>query len=188
MAMMPYPESNKFLAPPIGLRSSMKGSSFLLPLRPEFVQEVLEFYTDFFNGDPAERGISLLMYELYDPWKVVQGDAGSFSNRGYNLNALICPIWKNPDRDAECRQWARDMNAKFKKELERAGVETSRGGEGGVGIRGKKGAVLLYGNYDQYDEKSKDIFGDNYPKLQQLKARYDPENVFNKLFPIYPEA
>jgi len=47
---------------------------------------------------------------------------------------------------------------------------------------------MLYGNYDQYDEKSRDIFGDNYPRLQKLKAKYDPNNVFNKLFAIAPQA
>ena len=40
----------------------------------------------------------------------------------------------------------------------------------------------------QYDEKSHDIFGEHYSRLQKLKTQYDPSNVFNKLFPITPEA
>jgi hypothetical protein len=40
----------------------------------------------------------------------------------------------------------------------------------------------------EYDEKSRDIFGANYPRLQKLKAKYDWSNVFNKLFPITPQA
>ena len=40
----------------------------------------------------------------------------------------------------------------------------------------------------QYDEKSRDIFGDHYLRLQKLKALYDPSNVFNKLFPLTPEV
>ena len=54
------------------------------------------------------------------------------------------------------------------------------------GIKGEKGAVMIYGNYDQYEEKSRDVFGDNYERLQELKGRYDPGNVFNKLFAITP--
>lgn len=38
----------------------------------------------------------------------------------------------------------------------------------------------------QYDEISKDIFGENYERLQQIKAKYDPTNMFNKLFAITP--
>jgi FAD/FMN-containing dehydrogenase len=38
----------------------------------------------------------------------------------------------------------------------------------------------------QYDEKPKDIFGEHYDKLSQIKAKYDPNNVFNKLFAITP--
>jgi FAD/FMN-containing dehydrogenase len=38
----------------------------------------------------------------------------------------------------------------------------------------------------QYDEKPKDIFGEHYDKLSQVKAKYDPNNVFNKLFAITP--
>lgn len=38
----------------------------------------------------------------------------------------------------------------------------------------------------QYDEKSKDIFGEHYERLQQIKAKYDPKNMFDKLFAITP--
>ena len=48
--------------------------------------------------------------------------------------------------------------------------------------------LRIDGNYDHYDERSKDIFGDNYPELQKLKSKYDPTNVFNKLFAITPAA
>lgn len=189
MKMDKYPEANKFLAPPIGLRCSMKGSAFKMPLKTEFVMDVLNVYTNFFSGDTEERGISLCMFEMYDSYATNQSAKGSFSNRGSHLNALICPIWKNEAKDAECRRWARDLNERFKKELQSSATETSEGGAaGGVAPRSKKGGVMLYGNYDQYDEKSIDLFGDNYPRLQKLKAQYDPSMVFNKLFPIQPEA
>lgn len=189
MATHPYPYANNFLAPPPddNRRSSMKGSAFTMPLSPSFVIDVCDIFTSFYKGDPADRGGSLLMYELYDPAKTSASDKGSFANRGTHMNALICPIWNNADNDAECRQWARDLNERFKKELERRDVETGEGGAaGGVAPRGRKGAVLLYGNYDQYDEKSRDIFGENYDRLRMLKGRYDPGNLFCKLFGIQP--
>jgi hypothetical protein len=38
----------------------------------------------------------------------------------------------------------------------------------------------------QYDEKSKDIFGEHHDRLAQIKVQYDPNNVFDKLFAITP--
>jgi FAD/FMN-containing dehydrogenase len=32
------------------------------------------------------------------------------------------------------------------------------------------------------------VFGANYERLQDLKAKYDPGNMFNKLFAITPKA
>ncbi|TFK43273.1 hypothetical protein BDQ12DRAFT_731314 [Crucibulum laeve] len=54
---------------------------------------------------------------------------------------------------------------------------------------------LGYSNYDPegvsggmeaVTDKAKLVFGDNYPKLQEIKKKYDPKNIFNKWFPITP--
>ena len=36
--------------------------------------------------------------------------------------------------------------------------------------------------------KAEGLFGKNYPRLQELKKKYDPENIFNKWFAITPSA
>ncbi|KIX03205.1 uncharacterized protein Z518_06757 [Rhinocladiella mackenziei CBS 650.93] len=176
-AMVPYPVINTLLAPPIGLRASMKGAAFTMPIRPGFLHEVLANYVKFTDGND-DTGISLVLWEMYDPVQVVAHSAGSFANRGWHLNAMICPIWTKEENDKSCRQWARDLNEMFKKEM--ATKDRTMGGQ--------KAASLFYGNYDHYDERSRDIFGENYPRLQTLKAQYDPTNVFNKLFAISPQA
>jgi FAD/FMN-containing dehydrogenase len=209
-AMVPYPVINTLLAPPIGLRASMKGAAFTTPIRGGFVQEVLDEYVKFTDGN-EDTGNSLVLWELNDPAQIVAaGQVGCFANRGWHLNGMICPLWTKEENDSDCRQWARLINEMFKKELETEGKEVAgKGVDGGVGIRGNKGAVLLYGNYDrksrknpvlsshflahsepkkEYDERSRDIFGENYPRLQTLKVRYDPTNMFDKLFAITPQA
>jgi len=54
-----------------------------------------------------------------------------------------------------------------------------------------------YGNYDHTPEeeygivvknRAEALFRDNYPRLQELKKKYDPECIFNKWFPITPSA
>ena len=148
-AMVPYAVTNTLLAPPIGLRASLKGTAFTMPIRPSFVRQMLDSYTKF-TEENNDTGISLVLWEVYDPAQVVAHDKGAFANRGWHLNGLVCPVWTKEENDEHCRQWARDMTAMFKTELEEVSQkDVSRAVEGGVGLRGKKGATMLYGNYDR---------------------------------------
>lgn len=45
-----------------------------------------------------------------------------------------------------------------------------------------------YSNYATGDERSKDVFGENYDRLAELKVKFDPDNLFKKWFPITPKA
>ncbi|KAM6511531.1 hypothetical protein FALCPG4_016536 [Fusarium falciforme] len=42
------------------------------------------------------------------------------------------------------------------------------------------------GNACSSKEKSEDVWGQNYLRLQRIKAKYDPDRVFNRYFPIEP--
>lgn len=48
--------------------------------------------------------------------------------------------------------------------------------------------VGFYANYstDTSEAYTKKVFGDNYPKLQQVKKEYDPDVVFSKWYKIIP--
>ena len=35
-------------------------------------------------------------------------------------------------------------------------------------------------------DRAQKVFGDNYPRLQQIKGKYDPDMVFSKWFTIVP--
>lgn len=112
--MVPYPKVNTIIAPPYGLRASMKGAAFEMPLRPQFISQCLIEYANFTDNEP-DLGISMILWELYDPIMVNELDMGSFANRGLHLNGMICPIWTDPANDQRCRLWARHMNELFKK-------------------------------------------------------------------------
>jgi hypothetical protein len=132
----PYPKVNQQVPSTSGMRSSMKGAAFVLPLREEFVHSILATYEEF----TASCGD--------DPCVVAKCDNGCFASRGLHLNSVIMPTWTKEENDQHCRQWARDVSNMFKKEIEAHGETASEGIEGGASVRGKKGAVLLYGNYD----------------------------------------
>lgn len=38
-----------------------------------------------------------------------------------------------------------------------------------------------------HDASAKDLFGDNLPRLQELKMKYDPTNVFRKWHNLFDD-
>ncbi len=62
---------------------------------------------------------------------------------------LVAPIWTNPENDDKFRIWARELAVQFQDELDSTGVPHGQGVEGGSQVRGPKGAVITYGNYDR---------------------------------------
>jgi FAD binding domain/Berberine and berberine like len=210
---IPYNTLNHMLHIPQNKRCSMKGASFTLPLRFDFVKSTMDTYATFTN-ETSGTSESLLLYEIMDPNKLceVSHSETSFANRGHQMNAMIGPMWESEELDAKCRNWAREVAELFKVEMDRSKKE-----EGGVEGKG----TGVYGNYDrefsfsfaiyppysfcirkevddendadmsfliEYEEKSRDVFGINYARLQKLKAQYDPQNMFNKLFSVAPAA
>lgn len=139
---VPYHVANQTLSGPQGFRVSMKGAVFPLPLQPEFVLEVLGKYTAF-TDENADMAGSMIIYELFDPYVMntrASNEEMSFANRGWHMNANICPYKTKPENDAVGRQWARDMSAVFDKWFEKPG-RAQRAGD--------YGTVLAYGNYDR---------------------------------------
>ena len=67
----------------------------------------------------------------------------------HNSAGLVAPIWTKPENDDKYRAWARELAAKFRDELDRTGLPHGESLEGGAQVRGPKGAVILYGNYDR---------------------------------------
>jgi hypothetical protein len=51
-----------------------------------------------------------------------------------------------------------------------------------------EGTAIFNANLSSGEEKISDMFGENLPKLRELKKKYDPNFVFNKWYPIAPAA
>lgn len=70
----------------------------------------------------------------------------------------------DPTLDTEMRTFSRSL---LKKASETA---ADRSQDGGVG---------QYGNYASEDVAANEIFGDNVRRLEDLKQKYDPDNLFS---------
>ena len=93
----------------------------------------------------------------------------AFPHRAEGCNALVLAEWLDPMGTEACTAWAREAFA---------------------ALRPYTGAGR-YVNYLDADERADAVaaaYGPNYERLQRLKAKYDPENLFRLNQNILPTA
>ncbi|KAI9925944.1 hypothetical protein MW887_005750 [Aspergillus wentii] len=169
--MMPYPEINTFMnrAAEFGGRKRFAATNVTLPLDLQFLKELYIDFHKILDIYPRVNK-SVVVFELLPYNKVIKvsQDATAFANRGKYYNAGLMFCWHHVELDHKMRSLQQDMAHKIG---ERAGVARSTELGDGVGV---------YANYAGHEVNSKQIFGDNIARLQKLKIKYDPNNVFRK--------
>lgn len=53
---------------------------------------------------------------------------------------------------------------------------------------GQREVTAIFPNVSSGIEKSMSVYGNNLPKLRELKAKFDPHSMWNKWYPIEPAA
>ncbi|PYH87523.1 FAD-binding domain-containing protein [Aspergillus ellipticus CBS 707.79] len=172
VARTPYHQVNALLngIAVHGERKAMKGFSYTLPLQPESARMMLEELSLIVKSD-SDLVRSFIVLEFINASRVasVPRNAMAFANRGHSRNGGVWVWWADPNKDASARAHARYLKG-LTKNLERPSDEN----------------VAIYSNFVETGDRSPgELFGDNLPKLQKLKARYDPDNIFNKTHPIH---
>ncbi|USP82809.1 hypothetical protein yc1106_10083 [Curvularia clavata] len=166
-AMVPYEKLNSLLNPAAGFdgRKQFGGGAFKTPLDPNFI---IQLHAEFnaFVASHERMNESLMIFELIPYKKVMEvpNHATSFANRGDYYNVATAFKWFDPSIDNEIRTFARSI-------LKKAS-ETAAG-------RSKDGGVGQYANYAPLDVEANDLFGANVKRLEELKQKYDPENLFS---------
>ncbi|KZT62407.1 6-hydroxy-D-nicotine oxidase [Calocera cornea HHB12733] len=174
---MPYSEVNGLQNPmaTYGGRKLFKSTAFTVVNADRF-QKIFDNYVKLTYELPETKAGAILV-ELHPFDKVASVPEGTtaFANRGkwYNINCAL--RWTDPALDKRLRAWASEQVEYMRDEEAK---------EQGVQLTGRRG----YGNYGAGDEKIREVFGGNFDRLAQLKAKYDPENMFHKWFAIPPQA
>jgi FAD/FMN-containing dehydrogenase len=153
---MPYCEVNAMLdaAYPRGALNYWK-SNFLAGLSDEAIRTMI----DCFAKCPTPMGQVLLEHFHGAVTRVGVTDT-AFPHRAPGYNLLVLAEWMNPLDTGACTAWARDSYAAMAPFM-------------GAG---------RYANYlgeDEPGDPAAAAYGPNYRRLQQIKAKYDPENFFH---------
>ncbi|POR33263.1 FAD-linked oxidoreductase [Tolypocladium paradoxum] len=168
---MPYREANSQLPNRDEKKRRLQGgANFVMPLTVEFVDSVVSELLPFVTERSIGSG-SGVMFELFPNKKIreVAGDATAFPSRGNFYNAATIFTWDDAAMDGEVRQFNRRI----------IGMIREKGFQGGGG---------QYNNYDGEYLDPKRAFGSNLSRLQELKRKFDPENVFSKWHSVWPRA
>ncbi|KAF6762816.1 FAD binding domain-containing protein [Ephemerocybe angulata] len=125
-----------------------------------------------------------IIYEYFPLSKVnaVPIDATAF-RRELSPNILLTFAW---DGEEEKTQEARATAQKLVDILIEGQKGLSKTEQSGYTNYDTDAALLDVGYTAGNGDRAKLAFSSNYPKLQIIKKKYDPENVFNRWFPIIP--
>ncbi|KAJ3507214.1 hypothetical protein NLJ89_g6435 [Agrocybe chaxingu] len=181
---MPYEEINSLLNPTMtpGQGAYMKGLAVKHLHAPSMLR-AHERLSEIMSNSPFKIGG--ILYEFFGKkTKFTGAEEAAFRREKAVDNALIFLSWDQDSATKGMEDEARRVAAELV-----AMVIQNQPGLTPV-------EALGYGNHNpdavDIDRKGVDkvrmMFGANYPRLQELKQRYDPDGVFNKWFPITPAS
>ena len=153
---MPYNSLNAMLddGNPRGALNYWK-ASFLTELSDGAIDTMIKCFANCPSAMSA-----LLLEHFHGQVARIAPEATAFAHRREGFNILILGQWQDPNESAACTTWVRNTIDSLQPFL----------------------ATGRYVNYLADDEAGDPVraaYGLNYPKLQALKAKYDPENVFH---------
>ncbi|KAH7492813.1 hypothetical protein FOMA001_g1437 [Fusarium oxysporum f. sp. matthiolae] len=175
---MPYPMINQGADEVFakGSRYLFGGANFTLPMELSTAESIRDKFTGFVEDTPGTEG-SVVMIECI-PQKTIRTipvESTSFNSRGNYYNVGINYKWMDESLDAKIRQF----NRGFQKSIRELGYDDKALSDG----------IGHYLNYVSTDTISaEEAFGSNSKRLRGLKKRYDPNNVFDKLWKLVGEV
>ncbi|KAF7712974.1 FAD binding, berberine domain-containing protein [Penicillium ucsense] len=177
LGMIPYSELNTLQNPQAtyGDRKSFKGVFYEPPLDTNFIRGVFDDFVAKVNSD-KDLIPSAIILEFIDMRKICEVPLSqtAFASRNMTQNGILVMRWSDASKDLDHRNWAREAQKKWKTELDARKRNSLH-----------KNDVPQYINYAEPGDSLVDnIYGANLARLQEIKAYYDPRNIFHKMHPI----
>lgn len=136
-------------------------SGYLLNLHDEAMEDILE------HTELMPSALSAIhLWAHHGAANRVSEEATAFPNRGFPFNLHIIGAWTDPRSDAEGIAWARGFWEALRPHF----------------------AERAYVNFDDLKEVSRveSAYAQNFPRLVDIKTRYDPTNLFRSNQNIQP--
>ena len=162
---MPYVAVNAMLdaAYPRGALNYWK-SNFLASLSDEAIRTMI----DCFAKCPTPMG-QLLLEHFHGAVTRVGPTETAFPHRAPGYNAVVISEWMQPKDSNACIAWARDSFTAMQPFM-------------------GSGRYMNYLGDDETGDPAAAAYGPNYQRLQQVKAKYDPQNFFHVNQNIQPSS
>lgn len=182
-----------------GARKSFKGVFYEPPIDLKFVRSI---YTEFMEKikNEADLAQSAIILEFFDMRKTcdVPLSATAMASRNFTQNGIIYLRWTDGSKDLEHRAWARQLQSKWKIQLDTQN-KLQDGGDNVpqyINYAERECPLLLFELFFLKTSRTtltsiiagdsvvNNIYGENLTRLQEIKAKYDPRNLFHKMHPI----
>jgi FAD/FMN-containing dehydrogenase len=153
---MPYTQLNAMLdaAYPRGALSYWK-SSFLGSMSDDAIRTMINCFT----ACPAPMG-QVLLEHFHGAVTRIGATDTAFPHRADGYNMLVLSEWMDPNQSEACTAWARESYAVLQPFM-------------------GAGRYVNYFDDDELGDAVAAAYGPNYRRLQEIKAKYDPDNFFH---------
>ncbi|PMD17994.1 hypothetical protein NA56DRAFT_648167 [Hyaloscypha hepaticicola] len=175
-AMKPYTKAtDPMMVSPNHNRVSSSNATLASPLDLSVVETLIEDMDAFFNkyGDAVAPSRVVIELRSYKASAAVNPSATAYRSRDETIFVIMEAVYNSSVSNEAIRQDVKAITDK---------VKASKRQKDG------KSQNLFNLNVSGGLEKVKEAYGENYPRLKELKRKYDPNFVFNKWYPISPTA
>lgn len=147
-----------------------------LPIDVDILMTLVDDFTVFMAKYGERARPSKLAFELrsFGVTGAVPVSAMAYASRHNLVNVVVEAQYDQPELDAVMREEVKNMITKARN------LTTEK-----RKLQGKR-EVLVNANFSSGSEKVNAVFGENLPRLRELKRKYDPDMMFNKWYPIPP--